>query len=467
MKIPFVGPSYQARSLNADAQRSLNVYLETDATSDRAPLALYGRPGLTLEATVGSGPQRKSIVMGNDAYVVSGNEVYRVDTAFTATLLGTILTSSGPVSMTHNGTEVLILDGVGGWLATYPALAQITDPDFPNGVTQCVCVDGYFLVAGDGTDQIYCNETPRAGAAWSGTDFASAEGAPDNTIALIDNHREVWPMGSRSAEVWNDTGNPDFPFERITNVFIERGIAAPFSLAKLDSTIYWLGRDENGSGVVFKAEGYTPVRISTHAVEKAISGYVQSDAQAFCFQMEGHSFYVLTFPSSDWTWVYDIATQQWFEWVWRDPSVNTLHRWRPNSYMYFNDQHIVGDWENGKLYSLSPDVYQDNGDPMLCLRTCQTQNAEGKRLFYRSMQVDMETGTGGLSGGTLMLRYSNDGGHTWSGIKEKAVGSSGEYGARARFGPSGSARNRVWELSRTDNFKFAVFGAFAEVEVGS
>lgn len=466
MKIPFVGASYAARSLNADAQRAVNVYLETDATSERAPLVLYGRPGYSLAATIGTN-HRGSIVMGSFAYVVSGNTVYKVDTAYTATALGTINTNTGPVGLAHDGTEVLIVDGNAGWLATTSALTQITDPDFPNGVTQCACVDGYFLVVGDGTDQVYCDETPRNGASWVGTDFASAEGAPDNTIAIIQNHREVWLAGSQSAEVWSDTGNPDFPFERVSNVFIERGISAPFSLVKMDSTLYWLGQDLTGANIVFKAAGYTPQRISNHALEKAISGYVTSDAQAFAFQMEGHSFYVLTFPTSDATWAYDEASQQWFEWGWRNPSLNTLHRWRPNSYCFFNGQHLVGDWETGKMYTLSLDVFQDNGDPMLCLRASQTQNADGKRLFYRSMQVDMEAGVGGLAGGTMMMRYSNDGGHTWSGIKQKSVGGSGEYGYRVKFGPSGAGRNRVWEISRTDNYKFAVLGAFADAEVGT
>jgi hypothetical protein len=422
---------------------------------------------MVLEATIGAGPHRGSKEMGSFLYVVSGNAVYRVAQDFTASLLGTISSSSGPVGMAHNGAEVMIVDGVGGWLATSSALTQITDPDFPSGVTQVTCVDGFFLVAGDGSDQVYCNEVPRDGATWVGTDFASAEGAPDNTIALVSNHREIWPFGSQSSEVWSNTGNPDFPFERISNVFLEKGIVAPFSLTKMDSTIYWLGRDETGSGIVFRADGYTPIRISDHAVEKAIAGYEQADAIAFCFQMEGHSFYVLTFPTSDATWVYDISTQRWFEWAWRHPQQNTLHRWRANSYSYFNGQHIVGDWENGKLYSLDLDTYTDNGDPMLCLRTCQTQNAEGRRMFFRSMQVDMETGVGGLSGGQLMLRYSNDGGHTWSNPKLKSVGGSGEYAARVKFGPTGMATNRVWEISRTDNYKFGVFGAFADVDIGT
>jgi hypothetical protein len=476
MKIPFVGPAYAARSLNADAQRAVNCFLEMDNASPRAPVALYGTPGTVLRFTLGDSPVRGSIRQGDYSYWVAGDSVYRVEavtsTTYTATLLGAITTSTGQVSMASNGTEVLIVDGLAGWLATSSALTQIADADFPNGVTRAAYQDGYFIVTGDGTQKFYINETPNTGSAWNGADFGSAEGSPDNTVGLISDHRELWLGGSKSFEVFVNTGNTDFPFERSGNTFIEHGCASGATLDKLDNTVFWLGADDLGTGIVWRAQGYTPTRISNHALEKAIQGYSTiSDAFAFTYQQEGHGFYVLTFPTAGKTWVYDVATNEWHERAWRNPSTNELTRWRPNCYVFFNDEHLVGDFETGKVYALDLDTYTDNGDPLLFLRTTQCLNAEKARLFLEELIIDMETGVGLATGQgsdpQIMLRYSKDGGRSWSGIKTKSMGAAGEYARRVKFGPMGAGRDWVFEVSITDPVKRAIFGAFARVTKGS
>jgi hypothetical protein len=207
-------------------------------------------------------------------------------------------------------------------------------------------------------------------------------------------------------------------------------------------------------------------------VEQAIRGYSTiADAFALCFQIDGHAFYVLVFPTADATWLYDASTQQWFEWSWRNPSDNTDHRHRANCYVFFNEKHLVGDWETGKIYSLEMEVYTDNGDPIRRKRITQTLSEDGARLFFEELQIDMETGVGLASGQgsdpMVMLRYSNDNGHSWSNTKQKSIGQQGDYDARVKFGPTGSARNRVWELTMTDPVKFAVFGAWARVTKGT
>lgn len=473
MKIPFVGPSGQARSLNANAERSVNCYLELNQTA-KALAVLYGTPGLVLRFTLSTSPVRGGITMGSYSYWVAGSTVYRVDSSYTATTLGTIGTTTGEVSMAHNGTQVAIVDGVNGWLATASALTQITDVDFPNGVKRVTSQDGYFLFTGQsGSESFWINQTPRDGATYSGLDFASAEGSPDYTISCISDHREVWLFGAESVEIWRNTGNPDFPFERSESAYLEQGCAAAGTVAAMNNTIYWLGGSKNGQGMVFKAQDYTPVRISTHAVEKAIAGYSTiSDAKSFVYQIEGHSFYVLTFPTADATWVYDAATETWHEWLWRNPSLNTLHRHRANCCTFFNGKHLVGDWETGKVYSLELDTYTDNSDPIKRLRATQCVDSDdGEPLFYHFMQVDMEAGVGLATGQgsdpMLMMRYSNNGGRTWSNEKRKAIGQAGQYGRRVRFGPTGSGANRVWEVSMTDPVKWAILGGMVGFTKGT
>lgn len=466
-RIPFVGAAYQARSLNVDSQRAINCFLEYDNSSPRAPAALYGTPGTVLQYTLPGGPVRGCSSDANYVYWVAGNTVYKANASGTVTALGTIGSNSGAVSMAYNGTQTLVVDGVAGWLITAGALAQITDVDFPNGVTRCAFQDGYFIVTGNGTQKFYINEFAYDGSAWNGLDFASAEGSPDNTIGLISDHRELWLFGSNSAEVWVNTGNSDFPFQRSGNTFIENGCASGATVAKADNTVFWLGTDDRGSGIVWRADGYTPMRISTNPIEKALSACTLSAATAFCYQQEGHMFYVLNCPEQ--TWVYDISTQQWHQRAWMDPSSGVLTRWRPNCSIFFGGQHLVGDYATGNVYALDLDVNTDNGGPIKRVRSTIANENLQLRMFWQWLEVDMQTGIGNASGSDpqLMLRYSNDGGNTWSNQRTVSLGTAGQYGSRAKFARLGSGRNRVFEISMTDDAKFVVLGAVAEMDQGS
>ena len=106
---PFIGQAYSTRSLNVEAQECINLFIETDP-GGRA--ALFGTPGLSLFAALGAGPVRglHKIATG-DVIAVSGAQVYRITSGAVATLLGTIGTTSGPVSIADNGIQCVIVDG--------------------------------------------------------------------------------------------------------------------------------------------------------------------------------------------------------------------------------------------------------------------------------------------------------------------------------------------------------------------
>jgi hypothetical protein len=469
VKIPFVGASATARSQNANAERSVNCYIEVDQGNQRAPVALYGMPGLVRHATLAGGAHRGAIASGGYAYFVAGSRVYRMDAAYAVVDCGGINTNAGRVSMATNGTEVIIVDGVKGWLVTGTVLTQITDVDFPNGVTVAAYLNGYFIVFGDGSQKFYWCQTPGSGVAWNGLDFASAEASPDAIAGGVADHGQLWLIGTDSAEVFDNVPDADLPFQRSGSSTIEQGTVSPWTVQAFDNTVVWLSRAKDGHAMFLRSQGGNPVRFSTHALETALAGYsTLADAFAYVFQMLGHSFYVVTFPTADATWVYDAASGEWAEWSWRDPATNQDHRHRSGSHVFLADKHLVGDWENGNVYSLEMDVFTDNGDPIRLLRRTQTLSAEGARLFFAEIEIDMETGvaTAACPDPKMMLRYSNDGGHTWSREKQASMGKVGEYGRRVRFGPTGSGRNRMWELSITDPVRRAIFGASVRVTKG-
>lgn len=503
MQTPILGQSYVLRSPNAADNRLVNLYPEAIPNEGQTAGWLQRAPGLRLLATIGTGPIRGVWDFQPDsatAFVVSGNELYKINSSYNATLLGTVA-GTGPVSMADNGTQLFIAANGPSYIYnnTTNVFSLIADPDFPGAVTVAY-LDGYFVFNEPNSQKIWVTAL-LDGLSVDPLDFASAEGTPDQLLSLIVTNREIWLFGTNSIEVWYDAGTPDFPLARIQGASNELGCIAPYSVAKLDNGVFWLGADARGSGVVYRSNGYTGVRASNHAVEWQIQSYGNlTDAIAYTYQQDGHFFYVLNFPTAGKTWVYDVTTQSWHERAgW---SNGNFVRHRSNCQMNFNTEIVVGDFENGNIYAFDKEYYSDNGAPQKWLRSWRalpsgTNNL--KRTAQHSLQLNCESGVGlnGIdptdnvqwffytssgdqlvtSSGDLimlspptveganpevMLRWSDDGGHTYSNEHWATMGRIGEYGFRVfwrRLGMTLKLRDRVYEVSGTDPVKIAIVGA--------
>ena len=504
MKTQILGSAYVARSVNAADNRMVNLFPELIPEGGKESGFLNRAPGLKLEQSVGLGPIRAlwaHQTNGSDFYVVSGTEVFKL-TGLTATpvKLGNV-SGTGPVSIADNGTQIFFACNGPSYIynETTNVFAQITDPDFPGAVTVGY-LDGYFVFNEPNSQRIWVTSLLN-GTDIDPLDFASAEGAPDGVAGLIIDHREAWVFGTNSVEVWYDAGAADFPLQRIQGAFNEIGCVAPYSIAKLDNGLFWLGADARGQGIVYRANGYTGQRISTHAVEWQIQQYSNlSDAIAYTYQQDGHAFYVLIFPSANTTWVYDVSTQAWHERSGFENGAFTRHR--SNCQMAFNGDVIVGDFESGNIYALDLDTYADNGQIQKWLRSWRalpTGQNNLKRTAQHSLQLDCESGVG-LTGSMIaetiylqtedgdylitedgnylisedvtpitqgsdpevMLRWSDDGGHTWSNEHWAIIGKIGQFYRRVfwrRLGMTLKLRDRVYEISGTDPVKIAIVGA--------
>jgi hypothetical protein len=472
MKTPILGSAYVARSVNAADNRMVNLYPEIVPEGGKEAAFLTRCPGLVLQNTVGFGPIRalwahqKSY--GSDFYVASGDEFFQLDEMDgVPRKLGNI-SGTGPVSIADNGTQLFIACGARGYIynETTDVFAEITDPDFP-GATTVSYLDGYFVFNEPDTQRIWVTQL-LDGTSVDPLDFASAEGSPDGVVGIFVDHRELWVFGTDTTEVWYNAGNADFPLSPIQGAFNEIGCASAWSVARLDNSIIWLGLDARGSGIVYRADGYRGARISTHAVEWQIQQYpTLTDAVAYTYQQEGHVFYVLNFPSADRTWVYDVATQVWHERAGLDNGVFTRHR--GNNQCNFRGNIIVGDYENANIYTFDMDVYADNGQPQRWLRSWRalpTGQNNLKRTAQHSLQLDIESGVGlNVGQGSdpeVMLRWSDDGGHTWSYEHWNKIGKIGQYGKRViwrRLGMTEKLRDRVYEVSMTDPVKTTIMGA--------
>jgi len=468
MKTPILGSTYVARSVNAADARMVNLFPEIIPEGGKEPAFLNRAPGLKFKLTVGSGPIRGLWQFGGNMYVVSRDKLYKVDSNYTVTTLGTVSGINGPVSMADNGTQLFVACNGPSYIynAQIGVFQQITDGDFPGAVTVGY-LDGYFVFNEPNSQKIWVTAL-LDGTSIDPLDFASAEGSPDGVVGIIVDHREVWVYGTNSVEVWYNSGNADFPLFRIQGAFNELGCVAAYSIAKMDNGLFWLGQDARGQGIVYRANGYTGQRISTHAIEWQIQQYGNlSDAIGYTYQQDGHSFYVLIFPSANATWVYDVATQAWHERAGFTNGEFTRHR--SNCQVFFNSDVLVGDYQNGNIYAFDLDNFSDNGSIQKWLRSWRalpTGQNNLKRTAQHSLQLDLETGVGlNLGQGSdpqVMLRWSDDGGHTWSNEHWVSIGKIGEFYRRAiwrRLGMTMKIRDRVYEVSGTDPVKIAIMGA--------
>ena len=363
--------------------------------------------------------------------------------------------------MQHNDTQLAVMHEEGWHVVTLSTLGIGAVPGAPT-TAQGTYQDSYIVFPN--TNGTYGWTAIDNAQSLDALNFASAEAQPDPVIAVLSDHRELWLFGVTTTEIAQTSGDADLAFTR--TAMLEYGCCAKYSPAKSDETVFWLGRNENGQGIVFIAQGYSPSRISTHALENAMAGYGDlSTAWGYCYQQNGHTFYVLTFPGHA-TWAFDASSRRWTQLPYRNTTTGAMEQHRGNAYMFLGGKHIVGDYENGNLYQLDLDTYTDNGAPIERERAWAVIQNEGKWLRHDRLEVFAEMGVG-LDGmtpptpgadPTWFLDWSDDGCRTWSSGRQLSIGLLGNFRNRAFTRRLGLSRNRVYRLRTSAPVKLSIYG---------
>jgi hypothetical protein len=408
---------------------------------------------------------------GTLLFSVVGNTVYSVNRNGISTTIGTLLTRRGHVGMKIGLTQLVIVDGPYGYVYDLESkvFGRITSESWLGSYT-VEELGGYFSFIDPNTQTFYTSALEDA-LTLDALDFATANSSPDKLVGQVVTTNALVLLGETSGEVWqlNTSNDPNaFVFDRNPGVFLEVGLLAPHTAKQLDNSAFWLGRDQRGAGIVYKMEGFRAVRISTNAIEELIQKAIRdgndvSQACAYAYQQDGHSFYVLTVPGLKTTWAYDVATGEWAE---RSDYVSGEEEQHPGKYhAYAYGQHLVAG-DDDLIYAYDPTLNTIAGRPMLRERTSpHYATPQLSRVTFSLFELDCVVGAGipGNEPATVQLQYSNDGGNEWSNWRTATLGSEGEYSARARFLRCGSGRDRVWRVRCTDNTDFAIIAANVEV----
>ena len=462
-----LGGTYISESPIADCERTVNWYVEKmEAPGGKSKVMLYPAPGVKRFATTTSLNGRGLFAQNNYVLAAVGPTLYRVNNTQTATPLGTIVADSNPATFctnTEQGGQAFVTSGDNGYIVTIAtgAFQQVRT----GGTAMGAMLDSYFLALDAKNSLLFVSDLDD-GTTWDPLQFTGRSIAPDPWVSMAINYREIWLFGTETSEVWVNTGAFPFPFAPHPSGLIPYGIAAPFSVKNVAGTLVWLSRTKNGRGLVVAAQGYTPTVISNYALMRALDSYGRiDDAIGDTFQMNGHTFYVLTFPSAQHTWVYDFTTQIWLEWLTWLPNISEYIAWRPLHHAHAFDRHLTLDRVGGSVFETSTLFTTDVDDRYIRrMRRFPGLINELDRVFYDEFTLYLEMGlglpVGQGSDPQLMLRTSNDGGKTWGNERWTSAGKEGQYKKLALWHRLGSGRDKVFEVSVTDPIPWRIIDAF-------
>lgn len=388
----------------------------------------------------------------NGCLTIVGSQLAHVDSGGTGQVIGGI-TGSHRVIMAKNNAStpqaVIVLesgqkfvvtpDGVGGF-----TLAEITDVDLPSA-NSCTYLNQR-IIYGIDDGRFFWSDVNDA-TAIDALNFATAEGDPDGLVRAFAHNQEIWLFGQKTTEVWRDTGATTAPFRRNTGAVFEKGLMSRHSVAAVDKDLIWLGQD----GTVYRAIGYQWQRISNHGLEDVINASTnQEDIIAFSRLTRGHHFYTLTSPPDGWTWEWNRTTGMWCE----RKSAN-INFWRINGVCPSGDDYILGDYDDGNLYKINKDTYDEAGANLVWTLRSAPLHAFPNRLSVYFFHADFETGVGLVDAGDahdsdpqVGLRWSDDGGDSWSNQLFRPLGKIGETNVRVSWDNLGLTERtgRIWEL---------------------
>ncbi|MDI9691434.1 packaged DNA stabilization protein [Acinetobacter baumannii] len=457
--VPFVGQSYHLKDWAVDCQRTLNLYPQA-VESGNAPQvsALLPTPGLISKYEL-TGAVRGLYPISIGILAVVGKKLFLLGE--TAEQIGEIA-GENIVSFADNRIDVLII----GDPVTYAfkqsskELRIIAGGGFV-GATDVAYLDSRFIVLNPDSDQIQWSGL--LNTEFSALSYATAEASSDKLVRIFVQNGQLWLVGERTTEIWHSTGNADQPYLRVSGAYINCGCIAKNSLAQFGKSLIWLSQTDVGDGQVVLTEGYQVKRISNHAMEQEFSSYERlDDAVGYSYQQEGHSFYVLSFPTANKTWCFDGSTGMWHERSYYN--LDSQHeRHRSQVHCFYKGKHYVGDHTNGIIYELSLDAETDNGRMIMRERTTPVINPKGQHLIFDALEIFIQAGQHVNREPTVMLDWSDDQGQTWSFDQQETLGKVGEWKKRVIFRRLGQALNRVFRLRVTDSSRLIITGAQAKV----
>jgi hypothetical protein len=303
--------------------------------------------------------------------------------------------------------------------------------------------------------------------------YESAITYADNIAGAASMNQELYIIGTDSMQLYHTSADPDLPFASRTNLIINYGCIAPYTIqVGSDNILFMLARNKSGDRIIITVENYDVKTISTEPLMDELMSYSKvDDAFAYIIESTTNIFYIISFPSADKTWVYNLKMDQWAQWssTWDNTFPESLPTrqgiFKGSCHAVFDGKNIVGDIASGKLYVFTDSYNLDNDKYIKYQRTSPHLYGDDDWITVNSLIIDVQRGeTLVNSPPKLMLQVSRDGGQTWGSEMWRTSGDTGQYTYRAIWTNLGTARNFTFRLTITDSAYNVILGAVADIE---
>ena len=463
--VPAFGNGIYGASATVTRQRRLNVYFENRQDGDKSQVACFGTPGLVLQFTL-STLVRGILGTQSALYAVTGSTFYSLSSAGATLYSTSIGTSVGNVVMAFSPTQLVLVDGVAGYIYQSGALSTISASGFPNGAKTVTFVSSYFVCEQPSSQKFWVSGV-FDGSSWNALAFASASQYSDNIVAVDSLAGNLVLFSERHTEFWQNVGSTPQPFAPIIPATSEYGIEAIWSRAHIDNSIIFLAHNPQGTAQVCRVQGYGISVISTPDLDKIFASFsTVTDMVALAYVTNGHPMYQLTSPSADRSFLFDCSTG-----IWSETQTGLTSAYATRHIGQFSTQYagstLVSDYVNGNVYKYSDTAYTDNGTTIL--REIVTRHASNNFnvIGIDEVYLDVESGVGLASGQgvdpQVSLEVSKNNGRTFSTPRTASIGALGNYLVRAVWRRFGSARDFVFRYRMTDPVKFVITSAAVSI----
>ncbi len=431
---------------------------------------LHSRPGLSTWKDLGTGAPLEGLFWWDDQskiISVSNGKTFKhtsSDGSFTE-ISGDLLNSGQLVSFAVQDNNLVMASG--GRMVTSTSAATtafIADPDAPIDVDFVAYID-QIIIATSGRQRAFFADTADV-LSWNALSFVSAEAKFDALKAMQVSFREIYFFGGRTTEVWRTDGRT--PLVRIDNAFNEMGIIAKDSLVNARGTYLWLNNDKQ----VARMDGGRNISIVSPPVDDSLFRTTPvTDARAFYLPFGNGGFYILSFPTADKTFVYDLARNKWMRWGRWNTATGVYNRYKGQVHAYSPtwDLCLVGDKDTGIIWKVDPDVFTDGGDVIRTLyRTGHISFGTLREKRFNKLRIRMKMGTGdavALNNPVVSIRWKINNRNNFGTEVIIPLGKVGQTEWMADINRLGTFETVQFEIVHATNAKFTLVEMEANLDV--
>ena len=455
--VKIAGSSNPGRNNKISAEATYNMVV-TDG-------ALVNFPGYKYVSQINPDASQKSrgiylSQLGGFMLVASGQGIFRIESDLTAQHLGDVKNNPEGIEFAENGnSQIAISDGDAYYVYNYGSAPSFTEINKNNYSSIC-SAKGYIFAATAGSNTFSYSNVNDATTAFPIDN--TGEIGSDKIVALRPYNDSVWVFGERSTKVWHDLGSAVNPWSLDPSSVMEYGCLNKRSIASAYGYMVWVSLSEDGLATILASDGGRPQEISTPGLDAKFSRLSNpSECSAFMFQMDGHTFYQLTFIEDDFTIVYDFTDNSFYYATDEDGN-----KYIAQKLINFNRKYYFISFDDAYLYEMSGDF--TTYDYLKDKNSLRVEQIPRRRItspyrtktydYYRisALQIVMREG---MTEDTprVDVSWSNDGGETFRDARRLLMSQRGDRYGIMQTNLLGAARD--W----TFKYEFITNGAVCAI----